>query len=164
MLNIEGVQGLEYRALLLSTVRTCTVEPGDSDEGSFLSSPKVSASYVCLCIRTRSGTGYTAPLVSLVMWQLICVVHASPVLYIHTYIVCVCVCTYVCTYVRAYVCVCTYVRMYVCVCTYVRTFVHMYVHICTHLCTYISLYVHILCVRTWAYLSFGDEICLCCVL
>ena len=44
VLNIEGVQGLEYRALILSTVRTCTTEPGDSDEGSFLSSPKVCAS------------------------------------------------------------------------------------------------------------------------
>ena len=135
MLNIEGVQGLEYRALLLSTVRTCTVEPGDSDEGSFLSSPKVSASYVCLCIRTRSGTGYTAPLVSLVMWQLICVVHASPVLYIHTCIHCMCVCVYVrlyictcirmCVYIRTYVCVCTYVRLYIC--TY--TYAHIYVHI-----------------------------------
>ena len=57
MLNIEGVQGLEYRALLLSTVRTCAVEPGDSDEGSFLSSPKVSATYSCVGVGVGMGVG-----------------------------------------------------------------------------------------------------------
>ena len=90
MLNIEGVQGQEYRALLLSTVRTCTVEPGDSDEGSFLSSPKVSASYMCLCIQgVVLGTKFLLPLVKYVcsssfvwcMQALFC-----------TYIRCVCVC------------------------------------------------------------------------
>ena len=39
--NIDGVQGKEYRALILSTVRTCVVEPNEGEESSFLSNPKV---------------------------------------------------------------------------------------------------------------------------
>ena len=89
MLNIEGVQGLEYRALLLSTVRTCTVEPGDSDEGSFLSSPKVSASYMCLCIQgVVLGTKFLLPLVKYVAAHLC---GACKPCFVHTYVVCVCV-------------------------------------------------------------------------
>ena len=80
MLNIEGVQGLEYRALLLSTVRTCAVEPGDSDEGSFLSSPKVSATYSCVCVCVC-----------------VCVVCVC--------VVCVCVWVWVCVCVGVWVCV-----------------------------------------------------------
>ena len=62
--NIDGVQGKEYRALILSTVRTCVVEPNEGEESSFLSNPKVRMYvvhfiYICIicilyvyCVRT----------------------------------------------------------------------------------------------------------------
>ena len=95
MLNIEGVQGLEYRALLLSTVRTCTVEPGDSDEGSFLSSPKVSASYMCLCIQgVVLGTKFLCHSLNTYVAAHLC--GTCKPWFVHMYIVCVCVCVCVC--------------------------------------------------------------------
>ena len=41
--RIENVQGLEYKALILSTVRTCTQVPEDigTESLGFLANPKV---------------------------------------------------------------------------------------------------------------------------
>jgi superfamily I DNA and/or RNA helicase len=44
VLHIDGVQGQEYRALILCTVRTCTVEPNEGEDSTFLSNPKVLSS------------------------------------------------------------------------------------------------------------------------
>ena len=43
VLTTQGVQGREYRALIVSTVRTCRSETPDIDhESSFINDPKVS--------------------------------------------------------------------------------------------------------------------------
>ena len=41
MQSIEGVQGREFRALLISTVRTCSSEPLPEEDAGFLTNAKV---------------------------------------------------------------------------------------------------------------------------
>ena len=43
--RVDDVQGKEYRALLISTVRTCSTEPPAEEEAGFLTNPKVSHDY-----------------------------------------------------------------------------------------------------------------------
>ena len=45
-MRAAGVQGREFRALILSTVRTCSTEPSEEEEAGFLTNPKVS----CDCV------------------------------------------------------------------------------------------------------------------
>ena len=44
--SIENVQGREFRALFLSTVRTCSNEPLSDEDGGFLTNAKVGGANV----------------------------------------------------------------------------------------------------------------------
>ena len=41
MYRVDDVQGEEFRALIISTVRTCTKEPSPEEDGGFLTDPRV---------------------------------------------------------------------------------------------------------------------------
>ena len=51
--RVDDVQGKEFRALVVSTVRTCADVPIPEDEIDFLSNPKVCGvchfGYMCVC-------------------------------------------------------------------------------------------------------------------
>ena len=46
MRTVDGVQGLEFRTLIISTVRTCSVLSDNEEDAGFLSNPKVCHLYV----------------------------------------------------------------------------------------------------------------------
>ena len=39
--TVDGVQGLEFRTLIISTVRTCSLLGDNEEDAGFLSNPKV---------------------------------------------------------------------------------------------------------------------------
>ena len=41
MYRVDDVQGEEFRALIISTVRTCIKEPPPEEDGGFLTDPRV---------------------------------------------------------------------------------------------------------------------------
>ena len=45
MRTVDSVQGLEFRTLIISTVRTCSVLGDNEEDAGFLSNPKV-----CSCL------------------------------------------------------------------------------------------------------------------
>jgi len=46
--TVDGVQGLEFRTLIISTVRTCSVLGDNEEDAGFLSNPKVCHLYIVL--------------------------------------------------------------------------------------------------------------------
>jgi len=58
--TVDGVQGLEFRTLIISTVRTCSVLGDNEEDAGFLSNPKV-CSYLVSCYYETSLSSAKAP-------------------------------------------------------------------------------------------------------
>ena len=48
--TVDGVQGLEFRTLIISTVRTCSLLGDNEEDAGFLSNPKVWSIHVLFSV------------------------------------------------------------------------------------------------------------------